>query len=484
MSSERIPSLNELVEVQRAVWEFFDFTTSYSVGMSSQEERALPYIVRIADALRPVRPFVDRIEGWPTKMKRALPNIIEWFDALVRRWGWEGVAQPEPMRSAYLEQSKDWVRENLERPLYEAAVSISDGWNKPTLCPYDDLADEGRKRGIVATMSLDEALSQFNPAKGRLNNEPWIGRCLPVVLHEERQTLVAIFGHFNPCVMEIAPERCARSRLETLSSHQPDTAPSPTGTPEEEYRPRDPAASTIPTTMPGEPPAPGRSVAVNRVNLSRTISTANVFLETLRHHVAMSDVPGYDSTMGRQQVTVAAENVSHALATRDDDPEAAGYRNALSVCMDRLLDNLLADEDFDDTALAGVEKSIAALESLRARGKGNASLGKQEPNAASYPAATDSGTTVTPHGSVIPLTEEAFALELRSLGKPTEAALVEFMTGKKSARGVEVGRNVHDDEAASDKTIRANCNRTNEDAESLGLPYRYRLSSGVVFKTP
>ncbi len=110
-------------------------------------------------------------------MKRALPRLIEWFDSLVSQWGWEGSPNPSPCDPPTLEQSKDWVRENLERPLYEAAVSVSDGWNKPTLCPYDDLADEGRKRGIVATMSLDEALSQFNPAKARLNNEPRVGRC-------------------------------------------------------------------------------------------------------------------------------------------------------------------------------------------------------------------------------------------------------------------------------------------------------------------
>jgi hypothetical protein len=87
------------------------------------------------------------------------------------------------------------------------------------------------------------------------------------------------------------------------------------------------------------------------------------------------------------------------------------------------------------------------------------------------------------HLAPIPPTEEALALELRRVCKPTEAALVEFMTNRKNATTLEVGQSVHDDETASDKTIRSNCNRTNEDAERLGSPYRYRLSAGVVFKT-
>jgi hypothetical protein len=89
----------------------------------------------------------------------------------------------------------------------------------------------------------------------------------------------------------------------------------------------------------------------------------------------------------------------------------------------------------------------------------------------------------TPSEPPIPLTEEALALKLRSLDKPTEAALVECMVGKKNETALEVGRIVHDDDAALEKTIRANCRRTNADAESLGSPFRYRLSSGVVFKT-
>jgi hypothetical protein len=98
------------------------------------------------------------------------------------------------------------------------------------------------------------------------------------------------------------------------------------------------------------------------------------------------------------------------------------------------------------------------------------------------PAATAPGTA-PPSIQPLPRTEQALALEFRRSGKATEAALVEFMTGKSSATALEVGRNVHDDETASEKTIRANCHRTSEDAESLGSPYRYRLSAGVVFKT-
>ncbi len=57
MSSERIPSVNELAEVQRAVWGLFELSNWQCGGMSDQEERVLPYIVPLADALRLLPPL-------------------------------------------------------------------------------------------------------------------------------------------------------------------------------------------------------------------------------------------------------------------------------------------------------------------------------------------------------------------------------------------------------------------------------------------
>jgi hypothetical protein len=237
MSSEFIPSVDELVEVHRAFGALYKIINLYD-NVDVQEERALPYIVRIADALRPVRPLVDRIEGWRTKIKRSIPLLIEWFDVLVSRWGWEGVVQPEPARSAYLAQCKDWVLESLERPICEAAVSADADRNKSTSCKYDDWADEGRKRGIRPTMRLEEAEPAFDSAEARFYNELRIGRCYPEISDDEHRTLDRIFCTIDPCMKEVARERRDGPPVK-------GTSPPPTRAIEEDSRePSDPLEIT------------------------------------------------------------------------------------------------------------------------------------------------------------------------------------------------------------------------------------------------
>jgi hypothetical protein len=82
------------------------------------------------------------------------------------------------------------------------------------------------------------------------------------------------------------------------------------------------------------------------------------------------------------------------------------------------------------------------------------------------------------------LTEQDLADELRRLGRGTRARLVEFMIDKTSEDEQDVAEHVHDNKKASGKAIALNCNRTSEDAEGLGVPFRYALSAGKVFKTP
>jgi hypothetical protein len=81
-----------------------------------------------------------------------------------------------------------------------------------------------------------------------------------------------------------------------------------------------------------------------------------------------------------------------------------------------------------------------------------------------------------------PSSEALLEKELRRDGKPTQAALVDFMRGKESALPSDVGYVVHDDHNASDKTIRGNLDRVNRVAESLGIALRYRLKGGKVWK--
>jgi hypothetical protein len=82
------------------------------------------------------------------------------------------------------------------------------------------------------------------------------------------------------------------------------------------------------------------------------------------------------------------------------------------------------------------------------------------------------------------LTEQDFADELRRLGRVTRAHLVEYMIDKSNADELDVAVHVHGNKAAETKAIRLNCNRTSKDAESLGVPFRYALRAGKIFKTP
>jgi hypothetical protein len=180
---DRVPEIHELDQLRQALGRFLDQSRISVVSAFSgvpltgeQEKELLPHFQGLADAVHRVRG--KNIQGWPTAIRRAIPRIVETFDEITRRWGWEGIAQPDPARSAYLEQCRAWVGERLERPFLEAALSVSAGWNTPEPCPedYDDRADEARRRGMVVTMSLEEGLNRVEPARARLEREPHLGR--------------------------------------------------------------------------------------------------------------------------------------------------------------------------------------------------------------------------------------------------------------------------------------------------------------------
>src|SRR5262249_16984698 len=127
------------------------------------------------------------------------------------------------------------------------------------------------KRGIMPTMSLDEALSQFGPAKVRLNSEPRIGRCFPEISYEEYQALVAIFTNFNPCVMDVAPDRCARPRSQVLNSQQPEPAPSPADAP--------PPEETQTAAGPARPPRGDEQAATTSEGTAKRLKPGDAALK-------------------------------------------------------------------------------------------------------------------------------------------------------------------------------------------------------------
>jgi hypothetical protein len=157
--------------------------------------------------------------------------MVKAFDATASQWGWERIVPPDPARSEFLKERLEWVRENLERPVYEAALSVSAGWNRPEPCPYDDMADKARRRGMVVTMSLEEGLDRVEPARTRLNREPHFGKCYPKIGEQESAEFVAAFNILRPYMLEIAGDRCAHPPWQEQPTVRPEDVPSPNDAP-------------------------------------------------------------------------------------------------------------------------------------------------------------------------------------------------------------------------------------------------------------
>ena len=77
---------------------------------------------------------------------------------------------------------------------------------------------------------------------------------------------------------------------------------------------------------------------------------------------------------------------------------------------------------------------------------------------------------------------DALVGKLRKNRARTQAALLEFMKSRQSAEFQDIALHVHGDDNASDRAIRANLKRTNEALGAEGLPIRFSVGAGFVFK--
>lgn len=71
---------------------------------------------------------------------------------------------------------------------------------------------------------------------------------------------------------------------------------------------------------------------------------------------------------------------------------------------------------------------------------------------------------------------------LRKAGKRVQAALVEYMVDKKEATAEDIAEHVHKDSNTTEKAMRANANKTTASLEDMGIPVRFRLASGRMFR--
>ena len=185
----RIPSEEQVRDVYESLWAFLLKNSLRCSAAFDQEDEFLPPFANLADTLRPVRPLIDANQGWPHPIGRGLRVIVEVFDEVTREWGWEILTEPDERRGQ-LESRKAWFRDEVERPLYEAALSWQAGC-RGLECPpdIDHWAEEGRKFGFHPTMTPEEGQARFRPALERWHKVPRFGLCYPLIDDERKSTL-------------------------------------------------------------------------------------------------------------------------------------------------------------------------------------------------------------------------------------------------------------------------------------------------------
>jgi hypothetical protein len=77
---------------------------------------------------------------------------------------------------------------------------------------------------------------------------------------------------------------------------------------------------------------------------------------------------------------------------------------------------------------------------------------------------------------------KAVVSRLRKMGKGKRATLVEYMADKEEAAVEDVAVAVHDHKETSEKTIRQNADRTNDDLVEMGIPLSFRVVAARVFR--
>jgi hypothetical protein len=218
---DRVPSVDQLVKVHQALWVFC-LRKSYLSGIRKQEDEYLVLFCRLADALHPIRSLMAAIEGWPNRAARALPIILEAFDENARLWGWEGLAAPEPERSAHLAQQHARFLEHVGRARYEAALSWQAGC-RGLECPpdIDAIADEGRVLGFTPTMTLEQAKALFKETDNAWHHSPRLGSGYPKIGDAELTSLERGWQALHDALQPIAPNETARA----IWHDQPDPKP-------------------------------------------------------------------------------------------------------------------------------------------------------------------------------------------------------------------------------------------------------------------
>lgn len=164
------------------------------------EEAFAPKVIALADALA----TIGRDEQVGRRAARALEALREWFDDLLDRWGWRWVLGPD--RESYMAGRRAAFREEVERPLLEAALSwaiAGQGLDFPVA--VDQWADEAEGRGYEPTMTPEEARERILELKDRCWTAPLFGNVRPTSKSGDNDTLMRAAKRIHVTLASIYP---------------------------------------------------------------------------------------------------------------------------------------------------------------------------------------------------------------------------------------------------------------------------------------
>src|SRR5437588_158516 len=131
-SVERVPSVEQIRAIARsarAVERLFCHAARYIPSeVWAREEDFASLLGAFLDSL----PAVESLDKaafveWPVEVWRGIDSLRDELAAVIELWQWERLRAPRAEREAYLKERREWAAEAIERPRYEAAISIQEG---------------------------------------------------------------------------------------------------------------------------------------------------------------------------------------------------------------------------------------------------------------------------------------------------------------------------------------------------------------------
>jgi hypothetical protein len=155
------------------------------------------------------------VDGWSWEVACGLTIAQGLVESLAVRWGWTHQLLPREERSALVARRKKRFEDEVERPYFQAANALRGEW-KDRHVRYDDIADEGARRGYGATTSPYQARILWPQLDEAYHHTLRLGSVVPEPDAEVVSMLGKAYDFLKPQVEEA--ERDLSPRAQAASS--------------------------------------------------------------------------------------------------------------------------------------------------------------------------------------------------------------------------------------------------------------------------